>query len=216
MLLGIKEFKFIVIFTCVVLSSNGCAAIKATGWTAHATGKAVGVTVKTAGKVVGAAVKTAGRAAWVTARAGSKAITTVGRTVRIVIPGGRDTVKLNKQGNNLLVDALLNRKVKASLLLDTGCSDTQISREIAGRLGIKNNEGQTVLCTLADGRVVAGRAVNIKEVRVGRVRAYNVRAVVLDEASTGSHGGLLGMSFLDNFVFKIDSKKGELVLQARK
>jgi len=47
---------------------------------------------------------------------------------------------------------------------------------------------------------------------LGRARVTNVRAVVLDKEQGM---GLLGMSFLNNFVFKVDTEKSELVLERR-
>ena len=72
-----------------------------------------------------------------------------------------------------------------------------------------------VLCRVADGRSVNGKQVNIREVSVGGARVYNVQAIVLDSGEMGNSPGLLGMSFLDNFVFKVDTEKELLVLQKR-
>ena len=105
--------------------------------------------------------------------------------------------------------------MRTDLIIDTGATDTVISADIARKLGIDYNRGKTVLCQLADGRSVSGRQVNIREIRIGGARVYNVNAVVLDSGDTGKDAGLLGMSFLENFIFKVDSEKGVLVLQKR-
>lgn len=186
-----------------MLFLSGCAVLKVTGQTIGVAGKIVTTTIKATGEVV----KTTG-----------KVVTTTGEVIKTIvkIPGSIRVVKLVKEGNSLFVNTLLNRKVKAKLLLDTGCTDTQISKEIAKKLRIPIDKGNTVLCKLANGQMVTGRAVTIKEVRVGRVRAYNVRAVVLDQVAAGKATGLLGMSFLDNFIFKVDSVEGELILEKRR
>jgi clan AA aspartic protease (TIGR02281 family) len=187
---------FLPVIIPAILLSTGCSVAKATGKVAGTAGKVVFVTAKTAGKAAVGTAKVAGK--------GVK--TVVNMTV------GKEVISLDKKHNSLYVDAVLNRRVRTKLILDTGCTDTQISSDIARRLGIKPDHGQQISCQLADGRVVSGRAVNIREVRLGRARASNIRAVILD---SGQDTGLLGMSFLDNFVFRVDAEKKELVLQKR-
>ncbi len=186
----------IIILVIAVLSLSGCAATMIAG-----------KTVETTGKFAFAAAKTAGKAVLGTAKLTGKGLKTVVNMAR-----GREVVPLDKKCNSYYVDAVLNRRIKTRLILDTGCTDTQIAPDIAMKLGIRTSESESVSCVLADGRTVTGRDVNIKELKVGRARVSNVRAVVLEE---GKDTGLLGMSFLNNFVFKIDPEKSELVLQKR-
>jgi clan AA aspartic protease (TIGR02281 family) len=153
---------------------------------------------KVTGKVVGATAVLTG-----------KGIKTV-----VNMASGKHVIQCDKIGNNLVVHTVLNRKVKASLLLDTGCSETQISEDVAKKLGIRTANSNTVFCRLADGRTVAGKEINIKEMKIGTVRVKNIHAIVLGSDQVGQNG-LLGMSFLNNFIFKVDSQKAELVLQKR-
>jgi len=177
---------------------TGCTAVKVTGKAIGVASKIAFVTAKTTGKVVAKTVSVTGK----------------GIKTAVNMAAGKHIVKLTKKGNSLLVDTLLNRKLKTRLILDTGCTDTQISEDAARKLGIKTAGSKTVLCQVADGRRVSGKEVNIKEIRVSRVRVYNVRAIVLGSDNVDT-SGLLGMSFLDNFIFKVDSEKEELVLQRR-
>ncbi|MBU1888248.1 MAG: retroviral-like aspartic protease family protein [Candidatus Omnitrophica bacterium] len=190
--------KSTVFFILTAFLLTGCTALKTTGKVLGATGKAAFVTGKVVGKVAVGTAKVTG-----------KGVKTV---VNMAV--GKEVVRLDKKCNSLYVDTVLNRRVKTKLILDTGCTDTQISADIAKRLGIRTNQGQKVSCQLADGRMVTGRAINLKEVRLGRSRASNIRAIVLDSAGE-KETGLLGMSFLDNFVFRIDTEKSELILQRR-
>jgi len=179
-----------------VLLLSGCAAVNLTGKTLGTAGKAAFKTAKVAGKV-----------AFNTAKLTGKGVKTVVNMIR-----GKEVVMLEKKSNSLYVNAVLNRRLKTKLILDTGCTDTQISSDVANKLGINTRGAGNVSCQLADGRIVTGKSVNIREVRLGRARVTNVRAVVLDkEQGTG----LLGMSFLNNFVFKVDTEKSELVLERR-
>ena len=191
-----KKYNIIAIFVCATLFLSGCAILKLPGQVIVTAGKIVVVTLQTTGKL----------------------ITTTGKIIATVvkIPGGRKVVKLTKVGNVLFANVILNKKVKAQLVLDTGCTHTQISAKIAKKLKIKKNKGEKVLCELANGQKVKGRAVNIKEIKVGKVKAYNVRIIILDREISGESDGLLGMSFLNNFIFKIDAEKGELTLEKRK
>lgn len=193
-----RQCKFyVIIFGLMFL--NGCTVLKVAG-------SAVCVTAKAAGKVVCTTAKVAGKTAVVT-----------GKGVRTMVnmATGKHNVKLTRRGNSFTTNVLLNRKVRADLIVDTGASDTVISGSLAKRLGISVNKGQNVLCQVADGRAVNGKQINIKEIRVGGARVYNVQAVVLDSGEIGDSPGLLGMSFLNNFVFKVDAEKELLVLQKR-
>ena len=191
-----RKYNIVVIFVCITLFLSGCALLKLPGQAIIVAGKIVVVTLQTTGKL----------------------ITTTGKIVTTVvkIPGGRKVIKLTKVGNALFANVVLNKKVKAQLILDTGCTHTQISAKIARKLKIKKNKGEKVLCELANGQKVRGRAVNIKEIKVGKVKAYNVRVIILDSEISGESDGLLGMSFLNNFIFEIDAEKGELILEKRK
>lgn len=191
-----RKYNIIAIFICVTLFLGGCAILKLPGQIIVTAGKIVVVTLQTTGKL----------------------ITTTGKIITTVvkIPVGRKVIKLTKAGNTLFANVVLNKKVKTQLILDTGCTHTQISTKIAKKLKIKKNKGEKVLCELANGQKVRGRAVNIKEIKVGKVKAYNVRVIILDKEISGESDGLLGMSFLNNFIFKIDAEKGELILEKRK
>lgn len=185
---------------------SGCSVLKLAGGAVGTAGKVVYTTAKVTGKVIGTTAKVAGKTA-VTAGKGVKTV--------VNMATGKHAVKLTRRGNSFTTDVLLNRKVKAGLIVDTGASDTVISTSLAKKIGIPLNRCHSVLCQVADGRTVSGKQVNIKEVRVGGAKVYNVQAVVLDSGEIGDSPGLLGMSFLNNFVFKLDSEKELLVLQKR-
>nr|MBU1328816.1 TIGR02281 family clan AA aspartic protease [Candidatus Omnitrophota bacterium] len=200
-----KACKFYVIIAGLMFL-NGCSVFKVAGTAVGTTCKVVYTTAKVTGKVVGTTAKVVGKTAVVT-----------GKGVRTVVnmATGKHTVKLTRRGNSLTTSVLLNRKVKEELIVDTGATDTVISSSLAKKIGISTAKGQNVLCQVADGRTVNGKQVRIKEVRVGGAKVYNVQAVVLDSGEIGNSPGLLGMSFLNNFVFKVDTEKELLVLQKR-
>jgi len=63
----------------------------------------------------------------------------------------------------------------------------------------------------ADGRKILGYSVVLPKIRVGQFEATNVRAAILESAAAGAPP-LLGMSFLSNFKFEIDSAEKSLTL----
>ena len=69
--------------------------------------------------------------------------------------------------------------------------------------------------TLAGGGMVAGRMVSLDTLELGDITARDVKAIILDYENDQSSDGLLGMSFLENFKFSIDTKKDELILEKR-
>lgn len=192
----------------VILPLQGCHVARATRKVVRVIGKAGWETAKAGGKVAWATGKLTGKAALATGRATSKGVRTV-----VYMARGKQIIPLEKQGNSLFANVRLNRKVMARFLLDTGASNVQISRGLARRLNIYSDTGKQIAVRIAGGHVVSGREVILKEVRLGRVRVANVKAIVFDEDRSESHEGLLGMSFLNHFIFQINTEKAELILQ---
>lgn len=125
-------------------------------------------------------------------------------------------VEFSQDGNAVLVQVTINRKVKASLILDTGASAVMLKKKVAKELGINVEKAVAdAKITLADGRAVPAKHIVLDSIEVQGVQANNVDAVVLmDEQIEGNiRDGLLGMSFLNRFNFKIDRKEKKLVLE---
>lgn len=132
------------------------------------------------------------------------------------VPKGID---VNKKNGHFFVDAVLNDNVSVTLLLDTGASMVLISRRVAEDLGIKtDNIVATIDLSMADGRKVKAKRVTLKSVRIKNVEAKDVSAAVFNEDSggMGTEDGLLGMSFLSRFDFRIDQDNNKLILKETK
>jgi clan AA aspartic protease (TIGR02281 family) len=124
--------------------------------------------------------------------------------------------ELTRRPGGIMVETVLNKRLTTALILDTGASLTLIRKDIAQQLGIDTSRIKAnMLLTLADGRTVSGKQVNLAHVKVGKTEAENVAAVVLLEeaGNLGSAGGLLGMSFLNRFSFKVDYQNKKLTLE---
>lgn len=131
------------------------------------------------------------------------------------IAQGKQTVKLKRIGNSYFCDAVLNKKTHATLMVDTGATNVMLSSRMAQRLKLNLQRSRRVKAKLAGGRMVAARVVILQELRVGKAIAYNIPVIVLEQEVREAYDGLLGMSFLNQFVFQIDTVKGQLILQKR-
>lgn len=123
----------------------------------------------------------------------------------------REAVGSRRQGEHLIVDATFNGKASAPLLVDTGASQTVISPRLAGELGLEG--GQPVETFVADGRKVQGRLIVLDSLAVGEARVEKTPVVVLAAPGPGAEG-LLGMSFLKNFMFQLDMPNNRLILES--
>ena len=122
-------------------------------------------------------------------------------------------VPLTRLGNNFLAKVLLNGKVEATLLVDTGASSITLSEEIAKELGIWNlNRLPQVTFSTAGGHQKAPLIV-LKKVQVGEAVARNVEANINPHAGGEGYDGLLGMTFLGNYQLEIRLDTNEMVLK---
>lgn len=98
------------------------------------------------------------------------------------------------------------------MVLDSGASVISLPSNIAAELGvIVPSDARQIRLVLADGREIPGRAVTLPKVRIGQFEAENVNAAVLDSIAVNAEP-LLGMSFLGNFKFEIDTADKSLKL----
>lgn len=123
-------------------------------------------------------------------------------------------VSYNEVGSHVVVRTLLNNSIEVNLMVDTGASLVVISKDTATRLGIDVHgggfpSGNTIL---ADGRKVKALFITLHSVKVGNAEVKDVQAAVLESVGE-QHDGLLGMSFLENFIVAIDGKSKNLILE---
>ena len=123
-------------------------------------------------------------------------------------------VEFSDENQNITVKALINEDVTTNLILDTGATGIMLRKHLADKLGIKLDKPDAKV-TLANGKTVDAKQVILRSVKVQDSEAFNVGAVILmeEENGLGSADGLLGMSFLKHFSFKIDQKYKKLILE---
>lgn len=125
-------------------------------------------------------------------------------------------ITIDKFKDHIIVEALLNDKVNAKLLLDTGASYTVLFSNIADKLALDiAKEKNGVRLQLADGSNIIAKLITLKSIKVQDTEAKDVEVAIMpgNVDSAGINDGVLGMSFLKLFTFKVDYSKGKLVLE---
>ncbi len=125
----------------------------------------------------------------------------------------KEVIATKRRGRSTLVTAVMNDKVSGTFVLDTGAELVSITEAFAGRLGLHIDSLPAVDITVADGRRVKGWAVVLKSVRLGGAYSENVSAVILPGKERPGHDGLLGMSFLHDYIVRLDGASGKVVLR---
>tara|TARA_B100000315_G_C14547971_1_gene574230 strand:+ start:762 stop:1880 length:1119 start_codon:yes stop_codon:yes gene_type:complete len=126
----------------------------------------------------------------------------------------KHTIEYDFLGSSIIVKVLLNDTVIANLILDTGASIVVLSKEIADKLNLTfDRKTQSGMVTLADGRKVKANITFLESVKIGKLEARNVKAAILEHEEATTDNGLLGMSFLKNFMLKIDPNSKKLILE---
>jgi clan AA aspartic protease (TIGR02281 family) len=116
----------------------------------------------------------------------------------------------------IMLDVELNNKAEVRLVLDTGASIVMLKRKTAKDLGMDLDRViPDMFVQVADGRQVKAKHIVLNSVKTQGVEARNVdAAIMLEELGNTSFGdGLLGMSFLRQFNFKVDYKNKRLILE---
>ena len=113
---------------------------------------------------------------------------------------------------NAIVTALVNDQAEGRFLVDTGAAVVSLTESFVKRLNISTNQPGSVDMVLADGTKVKAKPLVLRSVRVGDARAENVPAVVMPSSVERDVDGLLGMTFLKNFIIRLDGASGKLIL----
>jgi len=129
---------------------------------------------------------------------------------------GPKSVAFSDENQSITVEVLLNKKVRAALVLDTGSSVVMLRKSVANKLGIDiDNLTADTKVAVVDGRKIDAKRVVLESVQLQDMEATDVEAAVLleDTPWEGAGEGLLGMSFLSKFIFKVDHKEKKVILE---
>ena len=124
-----------------------------------------------------------------------------------------ESIQLRTDGSDTYhVSTVLNNKYTKELVIDSGASVMSLPHKMAAEVGVEpKSTDKDIILRLADGREVQAKLVKIPQVRVGKFIVENVECAVMPENLINA-APILGMSFLKNFSFKIDSESHKLTM----
>ena len=111
----------------------------------------------------------------------------------------------------------LNDLYDANLAIDTGATVTSLSEELAFDMGLSPKPGtQPIRMETANGTTQAWVG-QVRSVRLGEAQVNDMVVAVLDfsNLSKKEFDGLLGLNFLNQFVWHLDQQNGQLILRPR-
>ncbi len=125
----------------------------------------------------------------------------------IVIPFERTSEGL------IVVTVVLNERVKAKMVLDTGTNIVVVTEELSRRLNQEPSPGGEVARLLTNCGEVEGRRFVIRRIELGGAWKENVPSIVaLNSIGLKGFDGLLGLSFLGDFKMTIDYPGSRILL----
>lgn len=113
-----------------------------------------------------------------------------------------------RMGTLMRVDVVLNDRVTAPFLIDTGASGVSIPRAVADRLGIRIGPNTPHVRVETANGITAQPVVTLASVRLGGARVENLPATV----NPSMEIGLLGGAFFNHFVYQVDAAAGVISL----
>lgn len=123
-----------------------------------------------------------------------------------VIPLRRDG------GDSYWVSVVVGGKHTTEFVVDSGASMVMFPHETAKQCGIEpGSQDERITMVLADGSRIEATEVTVPSLRVGKFTVENVRCAVLDPDATEAEP-LLGLSFLGEFRFELDTQKATLTM----
>ena len=121
-----------------------------------------------------------------------------------------EKISLRRDGNTFYASVVINGKHTTEMVVDSGASLISLPYELAISMGLKPEPSdKRILIEIADGSTIAGVLKKIASVRVGTFEVKDVECAVLGPEAV-SATPLLGMTFLGEFQFQLDSADATL------
>lgn len=127
----------------------------------------------------------------------------------------KTSVPFQKQGNVVVIQAIVNEKATAKFVVDTGASYTMISQATAKELEIDLEKKLPTLPFQTANGVIQAPLVNLNSIEVGGIQVKDLTAAIHNVFPDSSIAGLLGLNFLSSFRMDIDTKNGVLHLERK-
>ena len=125
------------------------------------------------------------------------------------------SIPFEKRGQVVVIEAMLNGKTPAKLVVDTGATYTMISFATAKELDIDRSGNERRLPIQTANGMIQAPLTNLESINVGGMEMKNLTAVIHDVVPNSQVAGLLGLNFLSNFRMDIDTQKGVLHLEKK-
>jgi len=111
---------------------------------------------------------------------------------------------LVEPSGSLMITAVIGKE-PVKMVVDSGASLVVLPAQTAADIGVEvDSDAPELRLVIANGAVINARAVVLPRMRIGSFEAEDVRAAVLEPEAVNAEP-LLGMSFLGNFKFEINS-----------
>jgi clan AA aspartic protease (TIGR02281 family) len=130
-------------------------------------------------------------------------------------PPDKASIKFQRKGELMVVQAVLNEKSPATFVVDTGASYTTISQATAKELQLDfQTDPKVISFHTANGTIQAPLA-SVRSIEIGGLGLNDVTVAVHDIFPDPAIAGLLGLNFLSQFRVDIDSKNGVMNLEKK-
>jgi clan AA aspartic protease (TIGR02281 family) len=130
-------------------------------------------------------------------------------------PPDKASIKFQKKGELMIVQATLNEKAPATFVVDTGASYTTISQATAKELQLDfQTDPKVISFHTANGTIQAPLA-SVRSIEIGGLGLNDVTVAVHDVFPDPAIAGLLGLNFLSQFRVDIDNKNGVMNLEKK-
>ena len=121
-----------------------------------------------------------------------------------------EKISLRRDGNTFYASVVINGKHTTEMVVESGASLISLPYELAISMGLKPEPSdKRILIEIADGSTITGVLKKIASVRVGTFEVKDVECAVLGPEAV-SATPLLGMTFLGEFQFQLDSADATL------
>lgn len=131
----------------------------------------------------------------------------------ITLPEEAVEVRFRPWGGTIPVKALLDEKVPAAFLVDTGASYTTISSSLARDLGIRDLDKKPRVRFRAASGDIDAPLVKIGSLRIHDAYVEDLTVAICDTCGDGLIDGLLGLNFLGRFKVEIDGQSGKMLFK---
>lgn len=127
-------------------------------------------------------------------------------------PHGTILVPVRSSAGSTVVSVTLNGAVSGNLMLDTGATNTIVSRRLASLLALRPI-GTDVVHTV--GGAITVTFARLQSLRLGEAEVTNLPVIIHDFSPNPRFEGLLGMDVLGRYKIGLDIQKQLLVLSPR-